>query len=249
MRLSPIALTLLLTLTSMAPARAQDSAARKRVDAWILAAGGPKVWDSIHDLTYTITTVWYDTSGAEVRRRPRYVTIKKIPGSFRVRVERDESAGHFVQVWDGAGPWASLSTRMLDDTAQTVREVRYVAGDLAYWIGLPWKLSDPGVSLQSSGDSMVAVTFGSGVGFHDRDRYWYIWRDARSPFPTEVDYIEQGHPDTDRQRVLFAEWKKEGPVMFAVKRVTLDTSARPLRALVITDIKANKGVKDALFAR
>lgn len=245
----PLLLTLTLTLTQALTLPAQDRPARAQVDAWIAAAGGSKVWDRLQDLKYTITTVWYDTSGTELRRRPRYVSIEKIPGSFRVRVERNEASGRYVQVWDGTSAWATLNGRMLADTAPATREVNYVTAELTYWIGLPWKLLDPGVNLNRSAAGVVAVTFGSGVGLHDGDRYWYFWHDARSPFPTEVDYIEQGHMENDRQRVLFAEWKKIGPVVFSVKRVTVDMRGRPVRALVISDVVANRGVRAAVFDR
>lgn len=240
---------LALAFTPIRCALAQESTAARRVETWIAAAGGRKVWDGIHDLKYVITTVWYDTTGAELRRRPRYVTIKKVPGAYRVRVERNEASGHYVQVWDGNTAWAALNLRMLDDSTQAVREVRYVTGDLAYWIGLPWKLRDPGVNLNTTADGAVAVTFGSGVGLHDRDRFWYYWRNARSAFPTEVNYIEQGRPENDRQRVLFAEWQKVGSVVFAAKRVTVDARDRPVRALLISAVSANRGVRDALFDR
>lgn len=216
-----------------------------RVDGWISAAGGPRVWDAVKTVRYTITTVWYDTTGAEVRRRPRYVTVKKIPGGFRVRIERQEAAGKYVQIWNGAAPWASLNGGQLPDSARAVRETQYVAGDLTYWIGLPWKLRDPGVNLAQSGDT-VAVTFGSGVGLHPQDRFWYYWR-GESPFPAQVDFIEQGKTEKDRERILFAEWKKVGPAVVAVKRVSLDARGRPRLALLITDVEVNAKIQDSVF--
>jgi len=239
-----ILLACAMMLTPVLALHAQSPDAR--IGNWINAAGGPKVWDAIHELEYTITTVWYDPNGVELRRRPRYVSIQKLPGAFRVRVERTEADGHYVQVWDGAHAWATLDGVLLEDSAKAVREVQYVAGDLSYWIGLPWKLRDPGVNLTSAGDSVVAVSFGSGVGLHDGDRFWYFFGKA-SAFPLEVDYIEQGKTENDRQHVRFKEWQKIGPVVYAVNRTTVDARGRPVRALLISDVVANRRIDPARF--
>lgn len=237
----------LLAFILATPCLAQrDPGAERLVDGWIAAAGGPRVWDAARTLRYTITTVWYDTTGTELRRRPRHVRIDKAPGAYRVRVERREAVGDYVQVWDGARGWASLNGAPLADSARAVTEIQYVAGDLTYWVGLPWKLRDPGVNLTLTAHQEVAVTFGSGVGLHSGDRFWYYWSSA-SPLPTHVDYIEQGHDENDRHRVLFAEWQRFGPVVYASKRVLLDQRGRPLRAFLVSDVAINGKLAPGLF--
>ncbi|NIU53875.1 MAG: hypothetical protein GWN32_02125, partial [Gemmatimonadetes bacterium] len=62
--------------------------ADRLVDAWIEAAGGLDAWRDVESLRYTVTTVWFDSTGTEVRRRPRFVWGKKHP--LRARIERDE---------------------------------------------------------------------------------------------------------------------------------------------------------------
>jgi hypothetical protein len=234
----------------LAPSAAQaqrDARAEALVTGWIEAAGGPRVWDSVRDVRYTITTVWYDSAGVEVRRRPRYVTIDKSRSPYHVRVERTEAEGRYVQIWNGT-PRASLNGAVLSDTARSVREVEYVAGDLTYWIGLPWKLRDSGVNLtyqEETGVRVVHVTFGRGIGLHDGDRFWYYWHDRNSPFPTEVHFIEQGK--TDRERYTFDEPARFGPVVFFGRRTRKSAQGIPTRALLVSDIVVNRGVKKSVF--
>jgi hypothetical protein len=229
-------------LPSAVAAQSRDARAEALVTRWIEAAGGPRIWDNVRDLQYTITTVWYDSTGRELRRRPRYVWIKKIDNGFRVRVERTEAEGKYIQIWSN-GARASLNGVALPDTARAVREVEYVAGDLTYWIGLPWKLRDPGVNLayESERDAdIVHVTFGEGVGKHDGDRFWYYWHDRNSPFPTEVHYIEEGLSDADRRRVAFSDLRSIGPGKYFSVRTIKSADGRPVRALIVSDVVVNR---------
>lgn len=225
----------------------RDPRAEKLVSGWIDASGGAGIWDKVRDLRFTITTVWYDSTGNIVRQRPRFVTIDKRRSPYRVRIERTEPEGRYVQVWNNI-PRASLNGRMLPDTARAVREVEYVAGDLTYWIGLPWKLRDHGVHLsyaEEGGVPVVHVTFGAGIGLHDGDRYWYYWRDPASPFPTEVHYIEQGK--TERMQVMFSERARINRVSVFTRRTIKNAQGLLLRALVISDVVVNRDVSESLF--
>ena len=226
-----------------------DRAADRLVAGWIKAAGGSDLWDRVRSLRYTSTTVWYDSTEKEVRRRPRYVWIDKSPGAYRVRVERQEAVGKYVQVWDGQRPWATLNGGALPDSAQAVREVPYVTSELVYWMGLPWKLHDPGVNRSYVAPGTVHVTFGSGVGLHDGDRYWYRWRDSQSPFPTDVEYIEQGKTENDRNRLVWSDWTRFGPAVYAGRRRLVNQSGRTLRALLISAVTVNESMPDSLFIK
>ena len=226
-----------------------DSESRKLIDGWIEAAGGSRVWDSVRTLRYTITTVWYDSTEKEVRRRPRYVWIDKAPRAYRVRVERQEAAGQYVQAWNGQKSWATLNGALLPDSALAVREVPYVTAELVYWMGLPWKLLDPGVRTELVEPGTVHVRFGSGIGLHDGDRYWYRWRDPRSKFPSEVEYIEQGKTENDRNRITWSDWTRFGPAVYAAQRRLVNQNGRTLRAFLVSDIRVNERLPDSLFVQ
>jgi hypothetical protein len=251
MQTNPIVLMLWasMLIASDASAQSRDERAEARITRWIDAAGGPRLWDNVRDLQYTVTTAWYDTTGNETRRRPRYVWIRKVENGFRVRVERTEAEGKYIQIWNN-GARASLNGVALPDSARAVREVEYVAGDLTYWIGLPWKLRDPGVNLELQSEpnaDVVHVTFGEGVGKHDGDRFWYYWHDRNSPFPTEVHYIEEGFSDADRRRVGLSELRSIGPGKYFSVRTVKSAHGMPVRALIVSDVVVNRGIRDSVF--
>lgn len=251
MRRRPIVLTLmaLTLLATAAPSQTRDARAEALITRWIEAAGGARLWDNVRDVQYTITTVWYDSTGKETRRRPRYVWIKKTDSGFRVRVERTEAEGKYIQIWNDSAR-ALLNGVALPDSARAVREVEYVAGDLTYWIGLPWKLRDPGVHLAFQTDvdaDVVRVTFGEGVGKHDGDRFWYYWRDRSSPFPSEVHYIEEGLSEADRKRVALSDLRSIGPGKYFSMRTIKSAHGMPMRALMVSDVVVNRGIRDSVF--
>jgi hypothetical protein len=256
MRFLPGILVVAAILAAPRPVGAQSAGVDARADAlvsrWADGLGGPSVWSRLRDLRYTATTVWYDTAtGKETRRRPRYIWMKRTRDGWNVRVERTEMDGKYVQVWDGQRGWATLRGEALPDTARAVQEIEYVAGDLTYWVGLPWKLRDPGVNLDySPGDSIgtgqvVPVTFGSDVGLHPRDRFWWYFGDVASRFPTEVHYIEQDRTVRDRARLI--GWVTSGPFPFVRWRIYYDEHGRVTKAIRYSDFQPNRGVSPRLF--
>jgi len=222
--------------------------ADRLINAWIDAAGGGNAWRDVNDLRYTVTTVWFDSTGTETRRRPRFVWGKRDPQ--RARIERDEAEGHYVQAHDGHGTtWATLDGLLLADTFKAVREVLYVSGDVMYWIGLPYKLTDPGVNLRhivpdSTGYPGIAVTFGDGVGEHSGDRYFYYFSEG-SPFPIEVHYVEEGRTNVNRMK--WSDYQQAGPITFVGTRTYYDETGTTRKQLIISDVQINPGVVDSMF--
>jgi hypothetical protein len=232
------------------PVAAQAGGVDARADAlvarWTEGLGGPGMWAGLRDLRYTVTTVWYDTAtGIETRRRPRYVWMKRTGSGWNLRVERMEAEGRYVQVWDGQRSWATLNGVPLPDPARAVQEIEYVAGDLTYWPGVPWKLRDPGVNLDYSANDanatgeVVPVTFGSDIGLHPRDRFWWYFGDPQSRFPTEVHYVEQDKTVRDRARL--SGWVTSGPFPFVRWRMYYDERGRPTKGILYSDFQPNRG--------
>jgi hypothetical protein len=217
------------------------------IDAWIEASGGPDAWSQVSDLRYTVTTVWFDSTGTEVRRRPRFVWGKKNPQ--RARIERDEAEGHYVQAHDGRGViWATLNGKPLPPDHKAAAEVLYVSGDVMYWIGLPYKLRDAGVNLSyispdSTGYPGVRVSFGAGVGIHS-DRYFYYFKED-SPFPSEVHYIEEGSTTVHRTR--WTDFARTAPITYVGTRTYYDEQGVTRKQLLIADVEINPGVPDSTF--
>ena len=71
--------------------------------AWLEAVGGLAAWESIESARYTITTVWYDSTGGIERMRPRRVEYRKVDGVEQTRIERPEAEGLYVHTFTGDG--------------------------------------------------------------------------------------------------------------------------------------------------
>lgn len=226
------------------------TAADSILEAWIEAAGGMAAWDSVRSLRHTVTTVWLDSAGEVRRMRPRRVELRKTARGEEARIERPEAEGLYVQVFIGDTAWATLNGRPLPPEHPAAAEAEYVGRDVFYWIGLPYKLRDPGVNHVArplpGGGTEVAVTFGSGVGAHPGDRYFYRFLDE-DPFPEEVHYIEQGRGEGDRNRTRWEGFESAGPLTYVVKRTWLDADERPTRELRIDDVWVNPPLPDSLF--
>lgn len=232
-----------------APRPDAASLADSAVGAWIEAAGGMRAWRSIERARYTVNTVWYDSTGKVRRMRPRRVTLRKTARGEEARIERPEAEGLYVQVFNGDTAWAALNGTPLPPDDPAVEEAEYVARDVFYWFGLPFKLRDPGANLDArrleGGGVEVRVGFGSDVGVHPGDRYFYEFRDS-DPFPEEVDYIEQG--TETRDRTLWRHFREAGPITYVGTRRYVDERGRVTKELRISDVVIDPPLADTLFA-
>lgn len=230
-------------------ARAQVPGADSTLAAWIRAAGGPEAWDGVGSLRYTVTTALYDSTGRTTWMRPRRVEIRKTEGGFQSRIERPEAEGLYVQVFTGDTAWATLNGEPLPPDDPAAEESEYVGRDVYYWIGLPWKLLDPGVNRETTAlaDSgrELRVTFGSRVGQHPGDRYFYRFLDD-DPWPEQVHYVEQG--TEGRTRTLWRDFTRAGPITYVGLRRYVDESGRRTKELRIDDVQIEPSLHDSLFA-
>lgn len=248
-----------------ATARQQDPVADSLVGLWIDSVGGMETYRAFHSASFTVTTELYDTlSGRLKRARPRYVWIKKGPHGEETRVERWESSDFIEQGFNGRdAAWAALNGELLPDTAKHSREALYVSRDLFYWVGLPYKLRDPGVYLSYEGlrerpgavwpgetppgecFHAVVVSFGVGVGEH-QDVFTYYFTPGGA-FPYEVTYVEEGQESLNR--LLWGETRRTGDTRYAyvVRRDWLTPSGKRTKALVISDVVINPELAQQRF--
>lgn len=227
---------------------ASGGTADSLVSAWIQAAGGPRAWEEVSSIRYTVTTVWYDSTGRVERMRPRRVEIQKSPGGFRSRIERPEAEGLYVQTFADDTAWATLNGHPLASDHPATEETEYVGRDVHYWIGLPWKLRDPGVNLEAGqldgNGHEVRVSFGSGVGIHPGDRYYYRFLDD-DPWPEQVHYSEEG--SEGRTRTLWRDFTVAGPITYVGTRRYVDDRGRTTMELRIDDVWIDPPLADSLF--
>ena len=256
---------------SNAVAQEADPVADSLVGLWIDSVGGMPTFEALRSAQFTVTTLLYDTSTSRLKRaRPRYVWLAK--GSFgeATRVERWEGNDFIVQGFDGRDSiWAVMNGEWLADSTKDAREALYVARDLFYWIGLPFKLRDPGVYLKYLGLRQrpgmawsregvehrtsdgsyhaVAVSFGAGVGEH-QDVFTYYFAPG-SGFPLEVTYVEEGRENINR--LLWGPTVRVGDLAFpyVTRRDFITASGKRTKALVIEDVTVNEAVRPERFER
>ncbi len=231
--------------------RSEDPAAAladSLVRVWIDAAGGLEAWEDVRSARYTVTTVWFDSLGAIRRMRPRRVELRKTATGEQSRIERPEAEGLYVQVFTGAGTWATLNDAPLAPDHPATAESEYVGRDVFYWFGLPYKLMDPGVNRSArrldEGGFELRITFGDTIGAHPGDRYFYYFMDD-TPHPEEVHYIEQGKEDVNR--LMWAEVAAADPIAYVGRRTYADDEGRLTKELRIDDVSINPCIPDSLF--
>lgn len=250
---------------------AADPRADSLIGLWIDSVGGMETYHAFRAASFTVTTVLYDTvTGRMKRSRPRYVWIKKGPYGEETRVERWESYGFVAQGFDGRTTWATTDGVALPDTAKDAREALYVARDLFYWAGLPFKLRDAGVYLTYQGRKelpgrswrgepkpprtsrdgryhVVGVSFGEGVGEH-RDVFTYSFAPNKG-FPTEVTYIEEGR--TDLNRLVWGRTERAGAIRYpyVVRRDWITASGKRTKALIVSDVAVNPEIPQERFEK
>ena len=234
---------------SPAPHQPAEEMAEALVDGWIEALGGMETYWKLRSARYTLTTeIWDPDSGRLRRTRPRYVTIARLETGEAARIERWEGNDFIQHGFDGVREWAVMNGETLGPGDKDYDEARYVSGDVFYWIGLPFKLKDPGVFLHYDGTDdegrhQVRVTFGQGVGDHN-DTWFYVFEEGRA-MPVSIGYREEG-----RQNISRTYWEDVQEVdgyIFTGRRVHVNAEGKIWKVLVTTDFVLNPEVDPAVF--
>ena len=227
-----------------------DPEAMALVDAWIEALGGMETYSKLYSARYTFTTELYDPESGRMRRaRPRYVTLARTAMGELARIDRWEGDDYIQQGFDGVTDWAYRNGELLEPGDRDKDEVRYVSGDVNYWLGLPFKLRDPGVHLSYEGRDAegrhdMVVTFGEGVG---SDIWHYYFVDGQT-WPAEVTYSSGGRGRP--QRNLWKDLRTGDGYHYVGRRVHIDTEGRMWKVLRMSDVEINPADLDmAVFER
>ena len=220
------------------------------VEAWINALGGMEHLRSLVSARFTLTTEMYDASTGRLRRtRPRYVTIDRQPSVLAARIERWEGDDFIVQGWDGRTNWAFMNGQRLTPGDRDQQEVRYVSGEVNYWVRLPQKLMDPGVLLHYDGEDVsgrhtVRVTFGEDVG-DQQDTYFYYFVDGRV-WPVQVDYQEEGSDHVEHTR--WEDIRSVDGYHYVGARVHFDDEGRVFKIIRVGDAEVNPVLPPQVFS-
>lgn len=226
-----------------------DAEALAFVDAWIEALGGMEGYWNLNTARYPFTTEMYEAESGRLRRaRPRYVTIAHNEAGELARIERWEGDNFIQQGFDGTTDWARMNGEPLPEGEMDKDQVRYVSGDVNYWISLPFKLRDPGVNLGYEGKDRegrhdIIVTFGEDVG----SDIWHYYFVEGQTWPVEVTYDSGG-----RGRPARTLWKDLHTVdgyTYVGRRVHIDREGRMWKVLRMSDVEINPDIDMAVFRR
>jgi len=210
------ALALLLT-----PA-ASDPRATAIADQVMVALGGTEAWNATHYLRFDFAV---DVKGRNVMTRSHW--WNKWTGAYRVEGKDKDGQAYLVlmnlntrqgEAWLSGKPTAGEQQQKLLERGYSIW-----VND-TYWLLMPYKLRDPGVSLAYAGAARmgaarcdkISLTF-EGVGLTPKDHYW-IYVDRDTHLVDGWDYILQDEkgPATHFD---WTGWKACGRVQLAPERM------------------------------
>ena len=250
-------LALLAGVTGLADAAiAQDARAQALLDKVITAQGGMQAWQSLQDLTFTLTRIVFGPQGEEAAASKSLYYLKQ---QGKARVESITGKGVKVEGFDGEKPWVTVDGKP-DSGAEALRLAQFQSANWWYWMGVPFKLKDPGVILTYKGTAafrgkpveILEATFQPGVG-STSDRYSY-WIDPKTGRILFVEFQLQpgvwpgvGGPTPNRSEWL--DYKQVGPFTMHTRRVFYGDAKLNHRTMVILfgDFQVNAGLDDKLF--
>lgn len=237
-------------------ATAQDAKAQALLDKVIAAHGGMQAWDNLTDMTFTITQVVLGSRGEVTGARVSLYCMKRYG---KVRVETITGKGLLVQGFDGQKPWVTLAGRP-DTSDEALKRAHFQSANWWYWMGIPFKLKDPGVTLRHKGTAtfrgkpadVLEVTFRQGVG-KTNDRYTY-YIDPQTYHILFVEFqleagIWPGVGGPTPRRSAWLDYKEEGPFTMHTKRIFYGDPGLNKRQAILFfgDFQFNTGLPDKLF--
>ena len=205
------------------PARAQaaDSKAAAVADRVMEALGGADAWNKTRYLRFDFAV---ERDGKTVMRRAH--TWDKWTGRYRLEASTREGEAYVVllniNTKDGRA-WLKGTELHGEEAAKYVEQGYAAWVNDTYWLLMPYKMKDPGVSLALDGEDKkggeawdkLRLTFDN-VGLTPKDRYWaYVNR--KTGLVDRWAYVLKGEnkPPTT---FTWQNWKKYGNVMLADDR-------------------------------
>ena len=198
-----------------------DPAALALADDVMKALGGREAWDETKYVSFDFVASRNDTV---VSRR----SLAWDKATDRVHLAMKDTKGRSWQVWtdlahkdgtvlvDGAPPEDPAAKRQWLDRAYAVW-----IND-TYWLLMPFKLKDPGVTLtdrgaDSTGKAHVMELSFKDVGMTPGDRY-RVHVDDATKLVTGWEMLLQNNKDGRWKPALWTDWKSVGDVKLAEKR-------------------------------
>ncbi len=237
-------------------ASGQDARAQALLDKVIAAHGGMQAWDGLTDVTFTLSRIVLGPQGEEIAAAKSLYYLKR---HGRARVDSITGKGVQVEGFDGEKPWVTVNGKP-ETSEEALRRAHFQAVNWWYWMGVPFKLKDPGVILTHKGTGsfrgrpveVLEATFQPGIG-RTSDRYTY----SIDPETGHVLFVEfqlqpgvwPGIGGPAPLRSVWLDYKRVGPFMMHTRRIFYRDAELNTRAFVLLfgDFQVNSGLPDRLF--
>lgn len=207
-------------------AAGSDPAAVVLADAVMLAQGSRAAWDNTHYISWNFfgarTLLWDKWTGL--------VRIEWLKRPLKVIVDIDDNTG---KVWmDGA-----IQTH--PDTLKKYLDMgKKVWINDSYWLAMPYKLKDSGVTLKSLGQSATAdgraadllqLTF-KGVGVTPDNKY-QVWVDRETHLVSQWAFFNQFTDEKPRFTNPWKDYKRYGSILLSGDRGRGEAHLNPIQVL------------------
>jgi len=223
-----------------------DPKAAAVADRVMDALGGTDAWNNTHFLRFDFAV---DREGKTLVRRAH--TWDKWTGRYRLEATTKEGDPYVVllniNTKDGDA-WVKGKKLEGDEKKKYLEQAYGTWVNDTYWLLMPYKMKDPGVSLTMAGEEKkdgetwdkVRLTFDN-VGLTPKDKYWaYVNR--KTGLVDRWDYVLKGE-DKPPSTFMWKNWQKHGKVMLADDRVSTADGTR----IYFPVLEAPETVPDSVF--
>jgi hypothetical protein len=234
------------------PASGEDTQAL--LDKVIAAHGGMEAWVALKDLSFRLTLVALTPQGEVTGARASLYRLKR---HGKGRVETVTGDGLLIEGFDGERPWATLNGRHLTEP-DALKRAHFQAVNWWYWMGIPFKMRDPGVILRQKEPAtfqgkpvhVLEVTYAL-EGPTDRFTY-HVDPETYHIVLVETELKPGVWPGVGGSGPGWSTWQEyrtAGPFVMHTKRtVYANRQLTERRAIVFFgDFKFNTGLPDSLF--
>ncbi len=204
-----------------------DRKALKIADEVMRAMGGQSAWDATHYLSWNFfgnRTLLWDKWTGDVRiewlKKPRKVIVNVLTGKGKVLLHGVEQTHP-------------------DTLAKYLQMGKEVWINDSYWLVMPFKLRDPGVTLRYQGEhptdegqkaDLLQMTF-SKVGVTPENKY-QVWVDKKTHLITQWAYFEKYMDEKPKFQQSWTDYQRYGQILLSSGRGKEKTSTlNPIQVL------------------
>jgi hypothetical protein len=229
-----------------APASADSDPRAVEVAAQVMKAlGGQEAWDKTRYLRFDFG---FERDG---QLQSRAHTWDKWTGRYRLDGKNQQGQPFVVlmnvNTKDGQA-WVAGQRAATEEEKKLLERAYATWINDTYWLLMPYKLRDPGVTLAYEGEAKegettwdkLALSFDN-VGLTPKDRYW-VWVNRATRLVDRWDFVLKGE-NVPPTTFLWKDWRPVGSVKLAAERV----NAKDNRKIVFPVLDTPASLPDSVF--